>query len=112
LNNFAVGTATSPFLEKSNFGAFIFFGCITSIAVVYVIFLVPETKGRTLEEMDELFGTTGMAAADNERKVRIERAIGLLALVGMEPADEKREIAESRAEFSNHEEDVVADLKN
>ncbi|OGE56523.1 hypothetical protein PENARI_c003G09143 [Penicillium arizonense] len=112
LNNFAVGTATSPFLEKSNFGAFIFFGCITSIAVVYVIFLVPETKGRTLEEMDELFGTTGVAAADNERKVRIEREIGLLALVGMEPADEKREIAESRAEFSNHEEDVVADLKN
>ncbi|KAJ6022694.1 uncharacterized protein N7446_013045 [Penicillium canescens] len=112
LNNFAVGTATSPFLEKSNFGAFIFFGCITSIAVVYVIFLVPETKGRTLEEMDELFGSTGMAAADNERKVRIEREIGLLALVGMEPADEKREIAESRAEFSNHEENVVTDLKN
>ncbi|KAJ6091478.1 hypothetical protein N7467_003447 [Penicillium canescens] len=111
LNNFAVGTATSPFLEKSNFGAFIFFGCITSIAVAYVIFLVPETKGRTLEEMDELFGSTGMAAADNERKVRIEREIGLLALVGMEPADEKREIAESRAEFSNHE-DVVTDLKN
>ncbi|KAJ5301524.1 hypothetical protein PENANT_c002G05104 [Penicillium antarcticum] len=112
LNNFAVGTATSPFLEKSNFGAFIFFGCITSIAVVYVIFLVPETKGRTLEEMDELFGTTGMAAADNERKVRIERDIGLLALVGVEPADEKRELVENRAEFSNHEETVVADLKN
>ncbi|KAJ5771173.1 uncharacterized protein N7511_003224 [Penicillium nucicola] len=112
LNNFAVGTATSPFLEKSNFGAFIFFGCITTIAVVYVIFLVPETKGRTLEEMDELFGSTGMAAADNERKVRIEREIGLLALVGVEPADEKRELVENKAEFSNHEEDVVTDLKN
>lgn len=79
---------------------------------MYVIFLVPETKGRTLEEMDELFGTTGIAAADNERKVRIERDIGLLALVGMGPADEKRELTESGAEFSKHEEDVVTDLKN
>jgi hypothetical protein len=107
LNNFAVGTATSPFLAKSNFGAFIFFGCITTIAVFYVIFLVPETKGRTLEEMDELFGSTGMAAADNERKHRIEREIGLLALVGAEPVDEKHEVGASNIEFSKHEESVV-----
>lgn len=107
MNNFAVGTATSPFLETSNFGAFIFFGCITTIAVLYVIFLVPETKGRTLEEMDELFGSTGMAAADNERKHRIEREIGLLALVGVEPADEKHDIGESNIEFSKHDEGVV-----
>ncbi|CAG7973973.1 unnamed protein product [Penicillium salamii] len=101
LNNFAVGTATSPFLETSNFGAFIFFGCITTIAIVYVIFLVPETKGRTLEEMDEIFGSGGMAAADNERKHRIESEIGLLALVGVEPADEKHTgLGETRVEYS------------
>ena len=49
-------------------------------------FFVPETKGRTLEEMDELFGTTGLAASDDERKRRIERDIGLLALLGEEDA--------------------------
>ena len=75
--------------------------------MLYVIFLVPETKGRTLEEMDELFGSTGMAAADNERKHRIEREIGLLALVGVEPADEKHDIGESNIEFSKHDEGVV-----
>ncbi|KAJ5943841.1 hypothetical protein N7516_004009 [Penicillium verrucosum] len=110
LNNFAVGTATSPFLQKSNFGAFIFFGCITTVAVFYVIFLVPETKGRTLEEMDELFGSVGLAAADSGRKERIEREIGLLALVGAEPSDEKHTEAgmfEGKAEVSNHE-DVVS----
>lgn len=55
-------------------------------------FLVPETKGRTLEEMDELFGSGGMAAEDEARKRRIEREIGLLALLGEEPehpTDEK-----------------------
>ncbi|KAJ6187988.1 hypothetical protein N7519_002896 [Penicillium mononematosum] len=106
LNNFAVGTATSPFLQTSNFGAFIFFGCITTIAVFYVIFLVPETKGRTLEEMDELFGSVGLAAADSGRKHRIEREIGLLALVGVEPADEKHTEAgvdESKVEVSKYE---------
>ncbi|KAF4759762.1 hypothetical protein HAV15_005452 [Penicillium sp. str.  len=110
LNNFAVGTATSPFLQKSNFGAFIFFGCITTVAVFYVFFLVPETKGRTLEEMDELFGSVGLAAADTGRKQRIEREIGLLALVGAEPADEKHTEAgmdESHVEVSKHE-DVVS----
>lgn len=57
---------------------------------MYVIFLVPETKGRTLEEMDELFGTTGIAAADTARKHRIESEIGLLALVGVEGYEEKK----------------------
>ncbi|KAJ5691920.1 Major facilitator superfamily domain general substrate transporter [Penicillium macrosclerotiorum] len=95
LNNFAVATATSPFLSSSALGAFIFFGCVTTIGIFYVIFMVPETRGRTLEEMDELFGTSGMAAADAARKERIEREIGLLALVGVESADEKTGLEEA-----------------
>lgn len=80
----------------------------------YVIFLVPETKGRTLEEMDELFGSVGLAAADGGRKQRIEREIGLLALVGAEPADEKHTEAgldESKVEVSKHE-DIVSSPKD
>lgn len=92
LNNFAVATATSPFLSQSALGAFIFFGCITTIGIVYVIFFVPETRGRTLEEMDELFGSSGMAAADAARKARIEREIGLLALVGVESPESEKKI--------------------
>ncbi|KAF3401967.1 MFS glucose transporter mfs1 [Penicillium rolfsii] len=109
LNNFAVATATSPFLSQSALGAFIFFGCITTIGIFYVIFLVPETRGRTLEEMDELFGSSGMAAADAARKARIEREIGLLALVGAEsPSSEKKieEISHTRQEFQREEKSV------
>ncbi|KAJ5537675.1 hypothetical protein N7513_005627 [Penicillium frequentans] len=84
LNNFAVATATSPFVKASTYGTFIFFGCVTVVGILYVIFFVPETRGRTLEEMDEIFGSTGLAAADAERKHRIESEIGLLALVGVE----------------------------
>ncbi|GAB7358038.1 hypothetical protein MBLNU230_g0202t1 [Neophaeotheca triangularis] len=84
LNNFAVATATSPFIAASNFGAFIFFGAITTVGVLWVIFLVPETKGRTLEEMDELFGASGKAGfaqADLEAKDRIEHDVGLISLL-------------------------------
>ncbi|KAJ5381691.1 uncharacterized protein N7496_004119 [Penicillium cataractarum] len=103
LNNFAVGMATSPFISKTQFGAFIFFGVITLIGAVYVYFFVPETKGRTLEEMDELFGSTGIAAADEERKHRIEREIGLLALLGDE---------DSGVEESKTASDVAIDSAN
>ncbi|KAJ6111466.1 hypothetical protein N7523_007527 [Penicillium sp. IBT 18751x] len=89
LNNFAVGTSTSPFISTSAYGTFIFFGCITVVAIIYVIFMVPETMGRTLEEMDELFGSSGLAAADAERKHRIESQIGLLELVGVESPEKK-----------------------
>lgn len=63
-----------------------------------MIFLVPETKGRTLEEMDELFGTAGLAAADAARKHRIESEIGLLALVGVEGVEEKRDVVADHSE--------------
>lgn len=44
---------------------------------------VPETKGRTLEEMDEIFGSgeARFAAEDAARKERIENDIGLTALL-------------------------------
>ncbi|KAL4864789.1 hypothetical protein BDV12DRAFT_175634 [Aspergillus spectabilis] len=84
LNNFAVAMSTSPFISTSQYGAFIFFGVITVIGVIWVYFFVPETKGRTLEEMDELFGEVGFAQDDLERKARIEREIGLTALLNGE----------------------------
>lgn len=57
---------------------------MTTIGVLWVFFLVPETKGRTLEEMDELFGEVGFAQDDLAVKAGIEREIGLTALLGGE----------------------------
>ena len=82
-----VGTSTSPFISTSNFGAFIFFGCITSLGAIFVYFFVPETKGLTLEEMDEVFGEVGFAKADLSLKARIESEVGLTALLGIDELD-------------------------
>ncbi|KAF5699772.1 quinate transport [Fusarium mundagurra] len=56
LFNFIVGVATPPMIESIGFGVYIFFGSWCFLAGAWAFFLVPETKGKTLEQMDEVFG--------------------------------------------------------
>lgn len=79
LNNFAVAMATPDMIDALKFGAYIFFGLICVISAAYVWYLVPETKDRTLEEMDELFkDESGQGKRDLERMHRIWSELGLL----------------------------------
>jgi len=55
---FIVGLITPPMIEGAGFGTYIFFGGWCALAAVWAYFLVPETKGKTLEEMDTVFGDT------------------------------------------------------
>ncbi|KAJ5536542.1 hypothetical protein N7513_009728 [Penicillium frequentans] len=100
LNNFAVAISTSKFISKTSYGAFIFFGLVTTIGALYVHFLVPETRGRTLEEMDEVFGATSFAAEDESTRLRIEQEIGLYALLG---EGELVESEKAKTEFEHAE---------
>ncbi|KAJ5913192.1 hypothetical protein N7504_002075 [Penicillium tannophilum] len=100
LNNFAVAISTSKFISKTSYGAFIFFGLVTTIGALYVHFLVPETRGRTLEEMDEVFGATSFAAEDESTRLRIEQEIGLYALLG---EGELVEYEKAKTEFEHAE---------
>ncbi|THX35936.1 hexose carrier protein, partial [Aureobasidium pullulans] len=58
LCNFIVGVATPPMIENIGFGTYVFFAVFCFLAGVWAYFLVPETRGRTLEQMDEAFGDT------------------------------------------------------
>jgi hypothetical protein len=54
---------------------------------------VPETKQLTLEEMDIVFGSSSVAAADQERMAQINAEIGLtrrLSAIGGEPGSDER----------------------
>ena len=55
---------------------------------------VPETKGLTLEEMDSVFGSEGLAAADTERQLAIEKRLGLDQYAFVTPDSEITEKAE------------------
>lgn len=54
--NAIVGFATPPMLESIGFGTYIFYGAWCGIAALWAFLMVPETKGKTLEQMDEVFG--------------------------------------------------------
>ncbi|KAH9945390.1 general substrate transporter [Epithele typhae] len=77
MNNFIVGQVTPTMLTNITFGTFIFFGAFSFAGGIFVWLFVPETKGLTLEEMDEIFGSVGMAASEMQRLEEIERRIGL-----------------------------------
>ena len=63
MSNFIVGQITPIMLQKITYGTFIFFGLLTFGGGAFVWLFVPETKRLTLEEMDVLFGSKGVAEA-------------------------------------------------
>ncbi|KAK8204021.1 sugar transporter [Phyllosticta capitalensis] len=56
LSNFIVALITPRMLRSIKFGTFYFFLVFCVILIVWVWFFVPETKGRRIEEMDDIFG--------------------------------------------------------
>lgn len=47
--------------KSITYGTFLFFGAMTVLGGLYVYFLIPETNGVALEDMDILFGGKGLA---------------------------------------------------
>ncbi|THV07390.1 general substrate transporter [Dendrothele bispora CBS 962.96] len=80
MNNFIVGQVTPTMIEHLTFGTFIFFGVFSLLGGLFILFLVPETKGVTLEEMEEVFDTTGsnLAVEDQKRLDAIHQRLGLI----------------------------------
>ncbi|KAJ3540657.1 hypothetical protein NMY22_g4203 [Coprinellus aureogranulatus] len=72
----AVTMATPPMLGSLKFGTYIYFGVWCFVTAAFCCF-IPETAGRTLEDMDAAFGDTSRTAEqDRERMDRINAEIG------------------------------------
>lgn len=63
-------------LETISYGTYFFFAAFALIAFVFTWFVIPETKGKTLEEMDAVFGDT-TAAEEKARLFHIAQSLGL-----------------------------------
>jgi sugar porter (SP) family MFS transporter len=73
-NNFIVGLITPPLVIKTGYGAYIFFMIFCGLGAAWVWFVVPETMGRTLEEMDHVFqDDTGLR--DEAKREQIKREL-------------------------------------
>ncbi|PWZ03567.1 putative quinate permease [Testicularia cyperi] len=55
LYNFAISQGTPHMFAKMGYGVYLFFATLMVLSIVYVFFLLPETKGIPIEEMDTLF---------------------------------------------------------
>lgn len=56
--NFVIARATPTMFLKmghSGYGVYLFFGLMQVVSIIYVVYLLPETKNVPLEYMDTLF---------------------------------------------------------
>ena len=60
--------APSLLKDTNNWGAFIFFAAWCFIALLYVYFMVPETSGLSVEDMDAIFKGSWFNAAKRSKK--------------------------------------------
>ncbi|KAN0108041.1 sugar transporter [Hyaloscypha variabilis] len=77
--NFIIGLTTRDMLASMKFGTYIFFAAFCAGGGIFVWLYVPETKNKTLEELDVYFGgdAEGIAVKDRERLRAIEERLGL-----------------------------------
>ncbi|KAF7557072.1 hypothetical protein G7Z17_g895 [Cylindrodendrum hubeiense] len=59
INNFIIGLVTPPLVQNTGFGAYIFFAVFCFLSAVWTFYIVPETNGKSLEDMDEVFKDYG-----------------------------------------------------
>ncbi|CAO3588953.1 unnamed protein product [Absidia cylindrospora] len=64
LSNFCIGLWTPHMLESIGFGTYVFYAAFNVIAFFIVYFFFVETKGKSLEEIDELFGDVNHSKVD------------------------------------------------
>lgn len=86
LFNFIIGLTTKDMLASMKFGTYIFFAAFCGMGGVFVWLFVPETKNKTLEELDIYFGgdDQGIAEKDHERMRVIEERLGLAGVRDLE----------------------------
>lgn len=56
LANFIIGVIVPEMQLKLGWGTYLFFGCFCFAASIFSFFLVPETAGKSLEQIAHAFG--------------------------------------------------------
>ncbi|ORY56995.1 general substrate transporter [Pseudomassariella vexata] len=95
--NFIIGLVTPDMLEKIGWGTYIFFAAFCLMALLFTFFFVPETRGKTLEDMDEVFGDT-VAQEEKLRLFNIAASMGLTEALPIEKVDHARGVSAEAVE--------------
>ena len=60
-------------MQNTGYGAYTFFAVFCLLSLVWTFFFVPETNGRSLEQMDHVF--RDFSNEEEARRVRVEQEI-------------------------------------
>lgn len=92
-------------LAHWEWGTYIFFAVFLAVGIVWVWWVLPETKNKTLEEMDRVFGSnTGEQDALLLREA--QREVGLIAFLEGSNRVERKVSDEDSVEHFNHDSKV------
>ncbi|GAA5987507.1 hypothetical protein JCM5350_003107 [Sporobolomyces pararoseus] len=78
--NFALAYATPPAFRNIQWKTYFVFGTFCFAMAVHILFMFPETRGRTLEQMEEVFAGNAFTAW------RVNDSVGKKSLVDVEAA--------------------------
>ena len=62
--NATIAKVTPIMMQNITYGTYFFFGCCAILMGTFTYVLVPETRGRSLEEMEEVFSGSIFAFKD------------------------------------------------
>ncbi|KAJ6090454.1 hypothetical protein N7486_009269, partial [Penicillium sp. IBT 16267x] len=80
MNNFIVAFIVPPMINGIGWGMYLFFAIWLFIGALFIWFFIPETKNKTLEEMDIVFGSS-MATEDRDIFTAAKEEVGLTLLL-------------------------------
>lgn len=82
MNNFIVAFVVPPMINGIGWGMYLFFAALLLLGAVFIWFFVPESKNKSLEEMDSIFGSvTAAACEDQEILAAVRDEVGLSLLL-------------------------------
>lgn len=61
MNNFIIGLVSPKMIKNITYGTYFIFASFSLIALIFTYFFIPETRNRTLEEMDIVFGDVSVS---------------------------------------------------
>lgn len=74
--NFTVAMVTPHMIDNIGYKTYIVFMCFCVVGFIYSVFILPELKGLSLEEVDRVFHDDS-GAKDRARRERVAAQIGL-----------------------------------
>jgi hypothetical protein len=99
--NFVIGLTTKDMLGSMKYGTYIFFAVFSGLGGLFIWKFAPETKDKTLEELDIFFGggMDSIAEADRLRMQRINETLGLAGVENIEDLKTEKEITAEQVEL-------------